>query len=289
MHKKYLLILFLFIGILGYSINISVSINPYYLILKDIIDKNDTINVIVPSGKSPHTYSLSSKDIINIYKSDLIIFNGLNSEIFINKIITNIKKKKIPYLFISEIIPRNELILSDEHNNKNSHNEFFNPHVWLNPYLVYNYIIPDIVEKLVEINPSKKDVYINNAEILKEKLKLLDAYLLIKSREIEGGIITFHNSFPYFAKRYNINIAEVIENSPGVEPTISEMKKLTDLARKNKVKAIFSEPQLNKKLAEKLANTLNLNLGILDPLGTNVNSIDELYLSIFLNILNAIR
>ncbi|KLO23446.1 hypothetical protein X275_02700 [Marinitoga sp. 1197] len=289
MHKKYLLILFLFIGILGYSINISVSINPYYLILKDIIDKNDTINVIVPSGKSPHTYSLSSKDIINIYKSDLIIFNGLNSEIFINKIITNIKKKKIPYLFISEIIPRNELILSDEHNNKNSHNEFFNPHVWLNPCLVYNYIIPDIVEKLVEINPSKKDVYINNAEILKEKLKLLDAYLLIKSREIEGGIITFHNSFPYFAKRYNINIAGVIENSPGVEPTISEMKKLTDLARKNKVKAIFSEPQLNKKLAEKLAKTLNLNLGILDPLGTNVNSIDELYLSTFLNILNAIR
>ncbi|SHE68323.1 zinc transport system substrate-binding protein [Marinitoga hydrogenitolerans DSM 16785] len=290
--KKYMLLLFLIIGVISYSINISVSIYPYYLILKDIVDVNDNINVIVPAGKSPHTYSISSKDLIKIYKSDLIIFNGLNSEIFIKNIISNLKNKNIPFLYISELIPKNELILNDNDEHYNSGNDervYYNPHIWLNPHLTYTYIIPGIVNELIKINPEKKEIYETNAEILKDKLKFLDAYLLIKSHEIDGSIITFHNSFPYFTKRYNINIAGVIENSPGVEPSISEIKRLSDLAKKNKVKALFSEPQLNKKLAEKLAKILRINLGELDPLGSNYNSIDELYLMNFLNILNAVR
>ncbi|GAB6189355.1 metal ABC transporter substrate-binding protein [Marinitoga arctica] len=289
--KSFSLLLFLIIGIVGYSINISVSIYPYYLILKDIVDTNDNINIIVPPGKSPHTYSVSSKDVINIYKSDLIIFNGLNSEIFISKIIPNLKKKNIPFLYISDFIPKEELISKshDLHDSHDDESSYYNPHIWLNPYFTFNYIIPGIVNKLIEINPKKEGVYKTNAEILIEKLKLLDAYLLLKSREINGSIITFHNSFPYFAKRYNIKIAGVIESSPGVEPSISEMKRLTDLAKKNNVKALFSEPQLNGKIAEKLSKTLKIKLGEIDPLSTTYKSIDEFYLINFLNILNAIR
>ncbi|WGS64671.1 metal ABC transporter substrate-binding protein [Marinitoga aeolica] len=284
MKKVILMISLVIIGIIGYSINISVSIYPYYLILKDIVDKEDMIHVIVPSGKSPHTYSLSSKDLINVYKSDLVIFNGLNSEIFINKIKSNLERKNIPFIYAANFIPKEELIGSSQDKHTN-----YNPHIWLNPYFVYNYIIPGILNKLIGVNPEKKEIYKTNAEILIDKLKFLDAYLLLKSREINGSIITFHNSFPYFAKRYNISIAGVIENSPGVEPSISEMRKLADLAKENKVKALFSEPQLNKKLAEKLAKTLKINLGELDPLGNNYKTIDELYLMNFLNILNTTR
>lgn len=286
MRKKFILMIFIIvISIVGYSINISVSIYPYYLMLKDIVDEKDSINIIVPAGKSPHTYALSSKDLINVYKSDLVIFNGLNSEIFISKIISNLKKKNIPFIYASDFIPKNELIGSES----KEYHENYNPHIWLNPYFAYNYIIPGILENLIEVNPEKKDVYKNNAEILINKLKFLDAYLLLKANEINGSIITFHNSFPYFAKRYNIVIAGVIENSPGIEPSIAEMKRLTDLAKSKKVKALFSEPQLNKKLAEKLAKTLKIKLSELDPLGNNYNTLDEFYLMNFLNILNATR
>lgn len=286
--RKVLVLSLLLIGIIGYSINISVSIHPYYLILKDIVDKDDTINVIVPAGKSPHTYSVSSKDLVKIYKSDLVIFNGLNSEIFISKIIPTLEKKNIPYIYAANFIPEKELISNAKHDEDHDHG-YYNPHIWLNPYFVYSYIIPGILDELKNIAPEKINVYKNNAEILIEKLKFLDAYLLLKSQDIMGSIITFHNSFPYFAKRYNIKIVGVIENSPGVEPSISEMKKLSDLAKKNKVKALFSEPQLNKRLAEKLAKSLKLNLGELDPLGTVYNSIDEMYLMNFFEILNTTR
>ncbi|MBM7560085.1 metal ABC transporter substrate-binding protein [Marinitoga litoralis] len=284
--KVLLLLTILSISLVGYSINISVSIQPYYLILKEIISEEDNLNIIVPAGKSPHTYSVTSKDIVKIYDSDLIIFNGLNSEVFLDNIMSNIEKKNIPIIFISKLIPKEELILNEDHEDDHG---YFNPHIWLNPYFIYEYIIPGIVNKLTVINPDKKEIYINNAEILKEKLKLLDAYLLVKSREINGSIITYHNSFPYFAKRYNINIAGVIEESPGVEPSISEMKRLADLAKSNNVKALFSEPQMNEKIAEKLAKTLNIKLGVIDPLGSSYNSIDELYLINFINILNSVR
>lgn len=284
--KVLLLLTILSISLVGYSINISVSIQPYYLILKEIISEEDNLNIIVPTGKSPHTYSVTSKDIVKIYDSDLIIFNGLNSEVFLDNLMSNLEKKNIPIIFISDLIPKEELILNEDHEDDHG---YFNPHIWLNPYFIYEYIIPGIVNKLTEINPDKKEIYINNAEILKEKLKLLDAYLLVKSREINGSIITYHNSFPYFAKRYNINIAGVIEESPGVEPSISEMKRLADLAKSNNVKALFSEPQMNEKIAEKLAKTLNIKLGVIDPLGSSYNAIDELYLINFINILNSVR
>ncbi|KAF2956901.1 metal ABC transporter substrate-binding protein [Marinitoga sp. 38H-ov] len=279
--KKVYILLFLLVNIIGYTMNISVSIHPYYLILKDIVDESDTINIIVPVGKSPHTYSVSSKDLVKIYNSDLAIFNGLNSEIFLDNLISNLKNKEI--IFVSDLIPKDELILEDEEGN------YYNPHIWLNPYIIYKYVIPSIVEKLVDINPNKKEIYINNAKILIEKLKNLDSYLLLKAMEINGSIITYHDSFKYFAKRYNINIAGVIEESPGVEPSISEMKRISDLSKINKVKAIFSEPQMNQKIAEKLAKSLKINLGIIDPLGNAYNSIDELYLFNFINILNAVR
>ncbi|NUU96619.1 hypothetical protein XO10_10320 [Marinitoga sp. 1135] len=276
MKKSLFLAVILIIGVLGYSLNISVSIYPYYLVLKDIVSNEDQINIIVPAGKSPHTYSVSSKDLIKIYKSDLVVFNGLNSEVFLNKVITNIKKKNISYIFAGEVIPRDMIIDS-------------NPHIWLDPELMYKYIIPEITNKLILLNPEKKELYSENSKKLIKKLELMDEYLKIKSSEINGSIITFHNSFPYFARHYNIKIAGVIEKSPGVEPSIADMKKLYDSARKNNIKGVFSEPQLNQKIAEKVARTLKVNLGMLDPLGNSFNSIDELYLINFLNILNTIR
>ncbi|BBE30822.1 putative periplasmic metal-binding protein [Tepiditoga spiralis] len=276
--KKLILMIVLLFSMVAFSLNISTTIYPYYLVLKEIAPK-DSINLIVEPGKSPHTYALTPKDMAKVYRSNIIIGNGLNAETFIEKLLSNLKKKNIEVLLCGDSIPKKELI--------NVKNEGINPHIWLNPKFMYEYIIPNILEKLIILNPKEKNLYEKNSKKLIERLKKLDVYLLNLSNNINGSIYTFHPSFDYFAQRYGIKIAGIIETSPGVEPSAKQLKELSKNAKG--VKAIFTEPQLNGKSARKISETLKINKGILDPIGSfEIKKIDELYINNMFEILKKV-
>jgi len=276
--KKLILIVILMVSISIFSLNISTTIYPYYLILNEVAPK-DNINLIVEPGKSPHTYALTPKDMSNVYKSTLIIGNGLNAETFIEKMLSSLKKKNIKVFLCGDVIPKKELLKVKS--------EGINPHIWLDVRLMYEYIIPNILKELILLNPKEKSFYEKTSNKLIERLKRLDAYLLSLSNEINGSIYTFHPSFDYFAQRYGIKISGTIETSPGVEPSAKQLKELSKNAKG--VKAIFTEPQLNGKAAKKISSTLKINIGVLDPIGSfEIKKIDELYINNMFEILKKV-
>ena len=71
-----------------------------------------------------------------------------------------------------------------------------------------------------------------------------------------------------------------MESTPGVPPTPKEIIELSEIAKNENVKAIFNEPQLSDKAANTIAKNLNLNIGLLDPIGSKeqIIDIDSLYL-----------
>jgi ABC-type Zn uptake system ZnuABC Zn-binding protein ZnuA len=80
-------------------------------------------------------------------------------------------------------------------------------------------------------------------------------------------IITFHGSMGYFAERYGIKIAAVIEPFPGKEPTARYVKEVLDAIDKTKPAALFSEPQLDRRPAQVIADQGKIPLFELDPVG----------------------
>jgi len=287
MKKKLIFSIFVLFAFLSFSLNVSTSIMPYYLIVKEIIGDLGTVNLVIPAGNSPHTYSLTPQNLKSLYNSDLLILNGLNLEIFISKLTENLKQDNIKIIYASDYVPEKELIISMHHhegedilNSNHESEELYNPHIWLDPYLVYTYIIPGLVEDLSKLDPKNSFFYSQNGDYLTNRMVKLDNYLNEKSKQVHGDIFVVHNSFDYFAKRYNIKIAAVVESTPGVPPTPKEIIELSEIAKNENVKAIFNEPQLSDKAANTIAKNLNLNIGLLDPIGSKeqIIDIDSLYL-----------
>src|SRR6185369_9468771 len=66
-------------------------------------------------------------------------------------------------------------------------------------------------------------------------------------------IVAYHNSWPYFGKRFGFNIDMFLEPKPGIPPTPAHLEEVIDNMKKEKVKVIFCEPFLNHKTADRVA------------------------------------
>ncbi|RLL84611.1 hypothetical protein CN13_05660 [Petrotoga sp. HKA.pet.4.5] len=292
MKKTILTTIVLLASFLVFAINVSTSILPYYYVSKEIIQEKGQVNLVVPPGKSPHTYSPTPKELVPLYESDILITNGLALEIFISNLTKNLENQGVKIIEVSDFIPPEKLISMSGIDEDHEHEDFaYNPHIWLDPYIMYTYIIPGLAEVFGELDPLNKDYYTQNAERYINRLILLDKYLAEKAKVIDGSIFTLHNSYDYLARRYDIKIAGVIQLSPGVEPTPKQLVELTNVAKEENVKAIFNEPQLSDKAVNAVAENLNLSIGVLDPLGSveRVFDLESLYIYNLFEIIRVVN
>jgi zinc transport system substrate-binding protein len=79
--------------------------------------------------------------------------------------------------------------------------------------------------------------------------------------------VSFHASWVYFARRYGLESAGVIEAAPGRNPTPIQIKNIVATIKKYHIRAVFAEPQLNPRAAEVIAREAEVNVLLLDPLG----------------------
>ena len=115
----------------------------------------------------------------------------------------------------------------------------------------------------------KKISSYNNLEDLKNKI---NAGL---ENITDKNIITFHEAFPYFAKEFGLNIVGVINQEPGEEPTVKEIKGTIDLIKTKNVKCIFTEPQYPENTAKTIASETGVSVYALDPAVTGDGSADS--------------
>ena len=141
------------------------------------------------------------------------------------------------------------------------------PHVWMDPDRML-VAVDAIAARLAEVDPAGKDTFTKNATELKASLKALDGKLAARSKTwTKRSIVTFHGSMAYFAKRYNILIAAVVEPVAGTEPTAAYIGEVVAAVKRGKAAALFTEPQLAKGPGETIAKEAGIPLGELDPVG----------------------
>jgi zinc/manganese transport system substrate-binding protein len=143
-----------------------------------------------------------------------------------------------------------------------------NPHIWLDPHLAAH-AVTNILNALQKADPTNAAGYERNARQYLARLEKLDGELRAGLAPFKGKpVITLHDAFPYFARRYDLRIVGVVENVPEVEPSLRYVGELGKVIRSEKVKAIFSERQSSPKLAEQLAQDYHLAVAQLDTLET---------------------
>ncbi len=141
------------------------------------------------------------------------------------------------------------------------------PHVWLDPSRML-IAVDEIAAQLTAIDPAGKDAIAKNAAAVKESLQQLDTAIAARSKTwTKRTIVTFHGSMAYYARRYNLRIAAVVEPFAGREPTPSYIRDVQAAIERGRAAALFTEPQLDRAPGEMIAKEAGIPLGELDPVG----------------------
>ncbi|WP_448379136.1 metal ABC transporter substrate-binding protein [Fervidobacterium sp.] len=259
-----------------FALNIVTTINPYYLIVKQIVGEKATVSVLIKPGSDPHTFNPTISDVKALSNADLIVANGLGLD---NAYLKNYKK----VLLVGEKIPSKYLVeLEEEHEHEEG---TYNPHVWLSIDFLTDYIIPAIRDELVRMDKQNATFYEKNAKMvinsLKEVSKKFDSLLKDKKGAV---VILDHPSYVYLFKKYGIQVL-ALEEGHGKEPSARHLKNIIEHAKRSNLIGVFVGPQFKAESIKVVSNELKKQYKILDPLGSKAKTITEL----FENAYNSIR
>lgn len=277
------------------EITVSATIFPLYDITKNIVGDKIEVNLILPSGASPHTFSPNIEDKQKINDSQAVFVIGLELDSWIKEIVDDDSDNTVVEVY--EDIDLLEFGGNKEEHEDESHNEDgkesedmheeegeandekhgeeedshehgdFDPHYWLS---IENakVISQNIYDKVVTLDTENEDYYKENLEEYILELENTKKDLESKLSSIDTReLITFHDAFEYFAKENDLEIVGTIETSPGKDPSAEQMQKIGDLIEEHDIKALFKEPQMSEEVIKSVAEDYNVKIGTLDPLG----------------------
>ncbi|OGB91386.1 MAG: hypothetical protein A3H39_12065 [candidate division NC10 bacterium RIFCSPLOWO2_02_FULL_66_22] len=130
-----------------------------------------------------------------------------------------------------------------------------NPHLWLDVAKAKAYV-EKIRDALANVDGANAAYYSDRARAYLVQLDELDAWIQTEVDKIPRArrkLVTFHDAFPYFARRYGFSVHGFIVASPGKEPSARELTVLARRIKREEVPAVFAESQFNPKAMEVLA------------------------------------
>jgi zinc/manganese transport system substrate-binding protein len=263
--KRILPALFALAGLLGASaaaeakLRVVTSLQDLASIAQSIGgDRVDTF-ALAKGYQDSHFVDAKPSFILQLSRADLLIVAGLELEAgYLPPMLDQSRNDKIHpgnrgYLDASagcEILQRPTTqvtrAMGDVH-------PFGNPHYWIDP-ANGRVIARSIAARLSQLDPAGSAVYQRNLTAFEQRLTQKEAEWTAKMAPYAGTkIVTFHNSWPNFAKRFKLNVVGHVEPKPGIPPTPSHTLEIINLIQAQKVPVILVEPYFDKKTPNYIA------------------------------------
>ena len=203
----------------------------------------DYVNVktLIPVGVEPHDFEPSARDIADIEKSKVFIYNGGNFEPWVSRITTDLSSMGVLTVDSSQGI---DVIYNGK---------IIDPHFWLDP-VDAQIQVNNILTALVKADPEHTDYYRSNSRDYLQKLVDLDKeYRQILFNCDSHEVVSSHQALGYLAQRYGLNITTISGLSPLEEPSPKKLAEITNTIKSKNIKYIFFETLVSPKLAQTLA------------------------------------
>ena len=143
-----------------------------------------------------------------------------------------------------------------------------NPHVWLDPILVRDEVLPRLADALVALDSGGAADIHGRAAAFADSLTALHHEIGRLLSDAPGRrFIAAHPSWTYFAARYGLEPVGALHPSPGEEIGTRELARLVAEARSRDVRAVIAEPQLGRAGVAALADELGVRVEVADPVG----------------------
>ena len=217
-------------------------------------DKADVVTLLSP-GIDPHEYEPVPSDLQALAQAKIVFANGAGLETWLPKLMqsvgTQVKVQNVSDGLALHTLDDNGVKVTD-------------PHLWFDLANAIHYA-EQIRDGLMTIDPANANAYRTNAETYIGKMKDLDTWVIVQINTLPTEkrlLVTNHDTFGYFAARYNFKILGTIFPTGGSEasPSAQQVAELVNTIKASGIKAVFTENTLNPDLANTIANEAGVNV-----------------------------
>lgn len=229
------------------------TVAPLRSIVENVGGERTLVIGLVPEGVNSHTYDPPPSAAADIARADLIVLNGLNLELPALELAQANRADDAPILLLGDSALPPEEYVYDFSFPRSEGNP--NPHLWTAPHLaaVYAELVRDA---LIALDPDGAAVYSRNSERFTARLAQLDEAIARATATIppeRRKLLTYHDSFPYFAPRYGLEVIGAVQPSDFSEPSPAEVAALIAQLREARVPAIFGSEVFPSEVLETIA------------------------------------
>ena len=230
-----------------------------------------SVDSIAKGYQDPHFVEAKPSFLLKLRNADLLITVGLQLEIaWLPPLITQSGNPRIQvgangYLDASQFaeileIPQGQITraMGDVH-------PLGNPHYWLDPDNDRR-IARGIAQKLSDMNPNDAAYFQQRFQDLDRRLTAADKNWKAEMAPFHGRkIVTYHNSWPNFARHFDLQVVGYVEPRPGIPPTPSHTLELIQFMKRENIKIIVVEPYFDLKTPNSIAAATGAKVLVLLP------------------------
>jgi len=237
----------------GSTLNVVTTVSPITNIIYNVGGDRIKLAGIVPEGVNSHTFEPAPSDAQKLAQADVIFVNGLKLEEPTLRLAEANKQADTEIIFLGEQTIEPHEYLYDFSFPKEAGNP--NPHLWPNP--MYGLRYAEIVrDALVKRDAANTDYYTQNYEAFKERIEALDVAVRETITSIpphNRKLLSYHDSWAYFAPRYGMEVIGAIQPSDFAEPSAREVADLITQVKAQKVPAIFGSEVFPSPVLDQIA------------------------------------
>jgi manganese/iron transport system substrate-binding protein len=212
------------------------------------------VQSITKPGAEIHGYEPTPKDIVKAQNADLVLWNGMNLELWFEKFFSNVKN--VPGAVLTEgITPLG--ISEGPYTGKP------NPHAWMSPANAVIYV-ENIRRALVKMDPTNEATYTANAAAYTAKIKALDEPIRQKLAEIpeeQRWLVSSEGAFSYLCANYGLRQLYLWPINADAQGTPQQVRHVIDGVRANRIPVVFSESTVSDKPARQVAKEAGARYG----------------------------
>jgi ABC-type Zn2+ transport system, periplasmic component/surface adhesin len=252
------------------------TIKPVHSLVAGVMAGVGTPDLLVGGALSEHSYALKPSDARKLQAAQLIFEVGPDLETYLGGAIASAGGKVI----VLEKAPGVRLVAarhgglwgedSDAHGPSD-------PHIWLDPQNAIA-MTRAIAEALSKADPAHAAQYRANGGRRIAELTALDQEMGTALAPVKDkSYLVFHDAYHYFEARYGLKPAGAVTVSPDRPVGARRLSALHEAVQSGKALCIFREPQFPPKLIDTLDADTKARIGVLDPLGADLDPGPALY------------
>lgn len=230
----------------GGKVRVTTTINMISDLVQNIGGERVQVTGLMGPGVDPHLYKASARDVRALQDAHLIVYNGLHLE---GKMV-DLLERSPKAIAVTDALPKEQLItpaggfigiagLQD-------------PHVWFDVPL-WKHTTTIVRDALTRIDPAGRAVYANNAAAYAKKLGALHGRvdrLMKRVPEQQRVLITAHDAFSYFGRKYGVEVRGIQGISTVAEAGTRDIQDLATFIAARKIPAVFIESSVPKRTVE---------------------------------------